>query len=484
MDIHFKRISIVVAIAGILALTASAGTNLVEVSSDVYSNSTSQHKSEVEPHTVAFGTTIVSGFQVGRFFDGGGSNIGWSTSNDGGRTWDHGFLPGITKFEGGGTYDRVSDASVAYSKKFDVWLISSLPIQDVGGINTPEIIVSRSTDGGHHWGNPITVNTGSSLDKNWTVCDNWVNSPFFGNCYTEYDDGSNTIFMSTSSDGGLTWSPAKTTGDHARGIGGQPLVQANGQVVVPIAGVLFGMSSIVSFSSTDGGKSWSSTVNIADVQSADDPGGLRDGPLPTAAVDGSGKIFVVWSDCRFESGCAANDLVMSSSVDGKTWSQVGRIPISAANGGAGYVIPGLGIDPTTSGVSAHMILSYYYYPSVNCTPADCQLMVGYVSSVDGGAHWSANNMLAGPMSLSWIPKTSQGEMVGDYMATVVSNGSGFPLFALATAPPSSGVFNQGMFVPALGLKIAGGIFPIEIFSGAPQTELHPFLGFGVHPIAR
>ena len=38
-----------------------------------------------------------SAFQVGRFFDGGATDIGFATSADGGVTWDDaGFLPGLT----------------------------------------------------------------------------------------------------------------------------------------------------------------------------------------------------------------------------------------------------------------------------------------------------------------------------------------------------------------------------------------------------
>jgi len=57
--------------------------------------------------------------------------------------------------------------------------------------------------------NPVTVATGGDLDKNWIACDNTSTSPFYGNCYTEWDDHGtgNTIKMSTSSDGGLTWKP-------------------------------------------------------------------------------------------------------------------------------------------------------------------------------------------------------------------------------------------------------------------------------------
>src|SRR5438105_14704001 len=96
-----------------LAASASAGT-LVQISADPFTNPTSQHRTQVEPDTFAFGSTIVSTFQSGRFFDGGASDIGWATSTDGGSHWTDGFLQGITKYRGAGPYDRASDPSVAH----------------------------------------------------------------------------------------------------------------------------------------------------------------------------------------------------------------------------------------------------------------------------------------------------------------------------------------------------------------------------------
>ena len=64
-----------------LASTTSAfAFTLLNISSDPYTNTTSQHATEVEPDTFAAGSTWVSAFQVGRFRDGGGSNIGFATS--------------------------------------------------------------------------------------------------------------------------------------------------------------------------------------------------------------------------------------------------------------------------------------------------------------------------------------------------------------------------------------------------------------------
>src|SRR5213082_1302861 len=76
------------------ASAAAATVTLTQVSSDPYTNSTSQHATEVEPDTFANGATVVAAFQVGRFFDGGSTNIGFARSGDGGSTWSHGFLTG------------------------------------------------------------------------------------------------------------------------------------------------------------------------------------------------------------------------------------------------------------------------------------------------------------------------------------------------------------------------------------------------------
>jgi hypothetical protein len=84
--------AVVIAVGG-----AQANVPLTRVSADPYTNTTSQHATEVEPDTFAFGNTVVAAFQVGRFFDGGATNIGFVRSGDGGRTWDApGFLPGMT----------------------------------------------------------------------------------------------------------------------------------------------------------------------------------------------------------------------------------------------------------------------------------------------------------------------------------------------------------------------------------------------------
>ena len=94
---------------------AFANVILTRLSTDPYTNSTSQHATEVDPDTYSFGSTIVSAFQAGLFNNGGASNIGFATSSNGGATWTHGFLPGTTTFATPpNTFDRLSDPSMTY----------------------------------------------------------------------------------------------------------------------------------------------------------------------------------------------------------------------------------------------------------------------------------------------------------------------------------------------------------------------------------
>ena len=436
-----------------IPLIAFANVALNRISSDPFTNTTSQHKTEVEPDTFSFGSTIIAVTQVGRFFDGGASDIGWATSTDNGATWTNGTLPGLTKFQGGGPYDRVSDPTVAYDARHNVWLISGLAIRDTSGVIGAAVTVNRSTDGGLTWGNAINVAvaTGSAnLDKEWIVCDDTATSPFYGNCYAEWDDNGagNRIKMSTSTDGGLTWGAAKNTANTATGIGGQPVGQPSGTVIVPIDNA--NQTRVMVFNSTNGGSSWGTTTQIATIRSHTEAGSLRSGPLPSAEIDGAGKVYVVWADCRFRTNCTANDIVLSSSSNGTMWSAVARIPIDSTTSGVDHFIPGLAVDKGTSGGSAHLGLAYYYYPVSNCTAATCQLDIGFVSSPNGGTTWSAPTQLTGPMTLSWLANTSQGVMVGDYMSTSIAGGTAHPALIVANAP-SSGVFDEAMYAPASGL---------------------------------
>ena len=431
------------ALTTLLATASNAQITLVKLSTDTFTNSSSQHATEVEPDTFSFGNTIVTAFQVGRIFGGGASDIGFATSTDGGVTWSNGFLPGITEFFSGGQFSAASDPSVAFDSAHGKWLVACLGLASINSV-----LVSSSSDG-INWNNPVTVDNQSSFaDKDWIVCDNNPASPFFGHCYVEWDDAGvgDQEKMSTSTDGGQTWSKAFNV-SNAFGLGGQPIAQTNGTVVVPFEG-----NGIQAFSSTNGGTSWGNLVTVSTINDHGVAGGLRTTPLPSADVDNLGTVYVAWQDCRFRTGCAENDIVFSSSVDGTTWSLASRIPIDVTTSTVDHFIPGFAVDHTTGGSTAHLGLTYYFYPISNCTTATCKLAVGFISSTNAGSTWGAPVRLAGPMHLNWLPNTLSGLMVGDYISTSYTTGA-FGVFAKALKKNGS-VFNEAMYTTMTGLENA------------------------------
>jgi hypothetical protein len=449
------------AVGAVLALAgpASANVTLNKISADPFQNTTSQHATEVEPDTFSSGSTVVSAFQVGRFFNGGSTDIGFATSTDGGTSWTHGFLTGLTFTSGmagttGDGFERVSDPAVAFDAKHNVWLISSIPL--FPNLVVPTVFTSRSTDGGATWSEPVSmpppVANKVNLDKNWVVCDNTPTSPFYGNCYTEFDNfGQGDLeYMSTSSDGGQTWSTPVFTAGHDKGLGGQPLVQPNGTVIVPFESL---RGKEEAFRSTDGGATWQKASVISRIDFHPVLGPLRTSPLPTAEIDGDGNVFVAWEDCRFRTKCSSNDIVFSTSSDGVNWSPVKRVPIDPVNSGADHFIPGLAVDKSTSGAGAHLALTYYFYPDATCT-GGCSLRVGFISSPDAGDHWGDAMQLAGPMSLSDIANTTQGRMVGDYISTSFNqNGDATTVFAVGNPHTPAQPFDEGMYAPAAPLSV-------------------------------
>ena len=97
--------------------------------------------------------------QVGRFFNGGASDIGWSRTTDGvnwspGRNAEN--LPGLTAQapSPNGFFQRASDTTVAYGAAHNAWLISSIPLE-FNTLSVPTVFVSRSTNDGVTFDNPV-----------------------------------------------------------------------------------------------------------------------------------------------------------------------------------------------------------------------------------------------------------------------------------------------------------------------------------------
>src|SRR4051812_33128598 len=466
---HRTRAGVLVTFA-VAALALAAPTTTLaaglQIASDPFTQATchgsaqTNHHANVEPDSFSNGSTIVAAYQVGRIYDGGACAIGFSTSTNNGATWTSGLLAGITKWAGGGTFDRATDAAVAYDAQDNTWMISSLVLTEAGGVEGVGIYTSRSNDGGLTWGAPVAIPSTAGMvspDKNWIVCDNTASSPFYGNCYTEWDDNGagNRMEMSRSTDGGATWSVAAT--NNAGIIGGQPVVRPDGTVIVPTANA--NETAIGAFNSTNGGASWSATTTIATISHHTVAGSLREGPLPSAEVDGAGTVYVVWTDCRFVRAGKTNDIVITHSLNatGTSWSAISRIPIDGTNSGVDHFIPGLAVnkDPLHVG---QLGLTYYFYNS-----GSTALNVGFISSGNGGSTWGAPQTVSTGATSVWAATTSQGRMVGDYISTSYgSDNLAHGVFGAASAP-TTGAATTCSSTPD------NCVAPIDTFTSGPPS---------------
>jgi hypothetical protein len=157
-----------------------------------------------ETSTARCGNQVVVGFNDSgslletAFFNGGASFSGAAVSSDGGRTFrDVGFSnpgPNFTDFVVGDPMVTCTDSSTFY---FTQLMLSFAP---TGLLLNSAVVISKSTDGGNTWGDPVAavskfahkrvggfVILGHTLDKEWSAID--PSNPqrmYFS--YTDFDD--------------------------------------------------------------------------------------------------------------------------------------------------------------------------------------------------------------------------------------------------------------------------------------------------------
>ena len=172
----------------------------------------------------------------------------------------------------------------------------------------------------------------------------------------------------------------------------------------------------------------------------------------------------------------------SLNATGTSWSAVSRIPIDATGSGIDHFIPGLAVNKATTGATAQLGLTYYFYPS-----GSTQLSVGFISSANAGSTWSAPQTITSGMSSTWAANTSQGRMVGDYISTSYGTdnlahgifGAAFtPTTGAATACTTSTLDNCvapiDTFSPGLASGAASGLSDPVLFQGNGGANANSF----------
>ena len=374
---------------------------------------------------------IVATYQEGRFMDGGSAAIGYATSQDGGKTWVFGDLPGLTGLVGG-PYDRASDPSVAFGPDGEVYA-GALVLSN--GASCPSgASVNRSDDGGITWNAPVFAdhpNCPTMDDKTWLAVDTYPSSPHFGRIYFAWDQSTSGLIdvVRWSDDKGVTWSAPVTFANSSNsGFPVSILVQPNGNVT-------FQWSTLKARTSTDGGATYGPYVTISSFQ-GHDPSGIRTGAgfgLGQAAVDPvTGKMYVVWQDARFRTD-GQNDIVMSSSSNGTTWTAPKRVNQDAPNSN---------IDHFDESVAAYNGVVHVAY-LIRQGSSSQLLREQYTVSMDGGSTFSGEKTLGPTLNTQWAAQVFGGtKFLGDYFSMTAGPGVAHPVWVRPSRPSQTQTYHQ------------------------------------------
>ena len=308
----------------------------------------------------------VAAYQEGRVAGGGDYTNGYATTFDGGQTWQHGELPGLTYLQTPPTtFDRASDAVVAFGPNNVVYANSLVFTDSTGGGTHSGIATNVSYNGGATWSPPVLLeddNIQGSNDKNWIGVDN-SDAPGHhkGRVYVTWDRGSPVVYSYCDPVNALATTNGTPPGCEFRSnwlpltaapLQAYPLYPASGISSLPLVlkdgslGVAFtsGSSVLWALAPSAGQVTFpaplpftQATITIATTQAAS----IRyqrscDSLLVMADVDPiSGAIYVTWSDRRFRTespNTAVSDpvLVKSSDALGTAWGAVTRIDYGEA----------------------------------------------------------------------------------------------------------------------------------------------------------
>jgi hypothetical protein len=356
---------------------------------------------EVEPWVDVNPTdpdNIVGTWQQDRWSDGGSSGLVAGVSMDGGDSWSEVVIPKVSVCSGNSSYLRASDPWLSFAPNGDLYHISLSANGGITAAGFPNsaIFVSKSTNGGRMWGDPVTLKTDKGpniLNDKESLTADPTNSNYV---YAVWDrleianenadpvqvflhaQGSRgPTWFSRTPNGGASWEPARIIydpGEINQTIGNQIVVRPNGDVL-DFFDLIFNHTNadkargfnVAFIRSSDKGATWSGAkivdrLQLVAVRDPDTGQLVRTADFnPDVAVDPSnGNLYAVWQDGRFSGGARSDIAFTMSTNGGNTWSPTVKLDQNSA--GTSAFLPSVHVAADgTVGVS--------FYDFRNNTPA-------------------------------------------------------------------------------------------------------------------
>ena len=462
--------------------------------------------SEVEPWVdinPLNASNLVVGYQQDRWSGGGARGLVASVTFDAGASWTQVVIPKITLCSGGtaangGDFQRATDPWVSFAPNGDVYFFSlSLdivpPVGREGGEGKNAMFVSKSTDGGLIWSDPVKVvedlNPRFLNDKNAITADPgdarfvyavWdrLQAPVGAVINPELVFGlgfKGPAMLARTTDGGQTWEPARKI--YEPGANNQTI--GNQIVVLPDGTLVNVFNEIVNFKNNEGGAQFE--FNLALVRSSDKGASWTHGPairaakmqsmalfrsfgvvdpdnpsagvrtadlIPQIAADrglgsvGLGNLYAVWQDARF-SGFSHDEIAFSRSTDGgSSWSapiKINKTPTNILAGNRQAFTP-------TVRVAADGTIGVTYYDFRNNTDDKATLPTDYfivhchpsltVTCTDPAQWVSETRLTPSSFDMRKAP-VARGFFLGDYMGLATDGTRFIPAFI--QSGPATGV---------------------------------------------
>jgi len=452
--------------------------------------------SEVEPWVDINPTNasnLVVGYQQDRWSNGGARGLVASVTFNAGASWTQVVIPGITLCSGGtaangGDFQRATDPWVSFAPNGDVYFFSlsldiTPPAGREGGEGRNAMFVSKSTNGGLSWSNPVKVvedtNPRFLNDKN-TITADPGDARFVYAVWDRLQASVGAVInpenvfglgfkgpamLARTTDGGQTWEAARKIYDP----GGNNQTIGNQIVVLPDGTLVNAFNEILNFKNSDGGAQFE--FNLALVRSSDkgvtwthgqairvakmqtmavfrssgviDPdtgAGVRTGDLiPQVAADrglaslGHGNLYAVWQDARF-SAFSHDEIAFSRSTDGgSSWSapiKINKTPTNIPAGNRQAFTP-------TVRVAADGTIGVTYYDFRNNTSDPETLPTDYfivhchpsltVTCTDPSQWASETRLTPASFDMRKAP-VARGFFLGDYMGLAADGNRFIPAF--------------------------------------------------------